>query len=247
MRTSPLFSNIETGEAYYDAEKATYKGVCLKTFILLGITIIMAAAVYFYLPAIIINGRLASFSAVLIVALIVGFISVLVGRMNERASKVASIIYSISEGIVIGAISVIPEIYNFKGVVAIALAGTLIVFATMLILFATGIIRVGTRFRSFMLAFVFAIIPILIITIVASFVVQEVKTYLGIMIAVEIFYLAYGIFCLLLNFKEAQMVVDSGCSKNAEWSVSLGLMVSLVYIYLELLRLTTYITAINRE
>jgi len=123
----------------------------------------------------------------------------------------------------------------------------LIVFATMLILFATGIIRVGTRFRSFMLAFVFAIIPILIITIVASFVVQDVKTYLGIMIAVEIFYLAYGIFCLLLNFKEAQMVVDSGCSKNAEWSVSLGLMVSLVYIYLELLRLITYITAINRE
>lgn len=246
MRTSPLFSNIETGEAYYDAEKATYKGVCLKTFILLGITIIMAAAVYFYLPAIIINGRLASFSAVLIVALIVGFISVLVGRMNERASKVASIIYSISEGIVIGAISAISEIY-IKGVVAIALAGTLIVFATMLILFATGIIRVGTRFRSFMLAFVFAIIPILIITIVASFVVQDVKTYLGIMIAVEIFYLAYGIFCLLLNFKEAQMVVDSGCSKNAEWSVSLGLMVSLVYIYLELLRLITYITAINRE
>ena len=246
MRTSPLFSNIETGEAYYDAEKATYKGVCLKTFILLGITIIMAAAVYFYLPAIIINGRLASFSAVLIVALIVGFISVLAGRMNERASKVASIIYSISEGIVIGAISAISEIY-IKGVVAIALAGTLIVFATMLILFATGIIRVGTRFRSFMLAFVFAIIPILIITIVASFVVQDVKTYLGIMIAVEIFYLAYGIFCLLLNFKEAQMVVDSGCSKNAEWSVSLGLMVSLVYIYLELLRLITYITAINRE
>ncbi len=246
MRTSPLFSNIETGEAYYDAEKATYKGVCLKTFILLGITIIMAAAVYFYLPAIIINGRLASFSAVLIVALIVGFISVLVGRMNERASKVASIIYSISEGLVIGAISAISELY-IKGVVAIALAGTLIVFATMLILFATGIIRVGTRFRSFMLAFVFAIIPILIITIVASFVVQDVKTYLGIMIAVEIFYLAYGIFCLLLNFKEAQMVVDSGCSKNAEWSVSLGLMVSLVYIYLELLRLITYITAINRE
>ena len=246
MRTSPLFSNIETGEAYYDAEKATYKGVCLKTFILLGITIIMAAAVYFYLPAIIINGRLASFSAVLIVALIVGFISVLVGRMNERASKVASIIYSISEGLVIGAISAISELY-IKGVVAIALAGTLIVFATMLILFATGVIRVGTRFRSFMFAFVFAIIPILIITIVASFVVQDVKTYLGIMIAVEIFYLAYGIFCLLLNFKEAQMVVDSGCSKNAEWSVSLGLMVSLVYIYLELLRLITYITAINRE
>lgn len=246
MRTSPLFSNIETGEAYYDAEKATYKGVCLKTFILFGLTILMAAVVYFYLPAIIVNGNLASFSVVLVVASIVGLISVLVGRISDKAAKVASIIYSICEGIVIGAVSLIADLY-IQGVVAIALAGTLIVFATMLILFATGVIRVGTKFRSFILAFIFALIPIMIITIVASVIVADIKTYLGIMIAVEIFYLAYGIFCLLLNFKEAQMVVDSGCSKNAEWSVSLGLMVSLVYIYLELLRLITYIAAINRE
>ena len=53
MRTSPLFSNIQTGEAYYDAEKATYKGITIKTFILLAITVIMSAAVFFYLPKII--------------------------------------------------------------------------------------------------------------------------------------------------------------------------------------------------
>ena len=245
MRTSPLFSNITTGEAYYDAEKATYKGICLKTFIMLGITIIIASAVFFYLPAIIVNGNLQSFSVVLVVALIVGLISVLVGRMNEKAAKVASIIYSISEGIVIGAISLIAELF-VSGVVAIALAGTLIVFATMLILFATGVIRVGTRFRSFMLAFVFAFIPILLITIIASIFIADVKTYLGLMIFIELIYLVYGIFCLLLNFKEAQMVVDSGCSKQAEWSVSLGLMVSLVYIFLEILRLVMYIGAFRR-
>ncbi len=246
MRTSPLFSNIETGEAYYDAEKATYKGVCLKTFILLGITIIMAAAVFFYMPAIIKNGNLASFSVVLIIALFVGLISVFVGRMSDRAAKVASFIYAIAEGVVIGAISLMAEL-SVSGVVPIALGGTLIVFAVMLTLFATGVIRVGTKFRSFMFAFILAFIPIMIITIVASLFIADVKTYLGIMIFVELVYLAYGIFCLLLNFKEAQMVVDSGCSKNAEWSVSLGLMVSLVYIFLEILRLVMYLVAYNRN
>lgn len=246
MRTSPLFSNIETGEAYYDAEKATYKGVCLKTFILLGITVLIASAVFYYLPAIIKNGNLGAFSAVLIVSLIVGLIAVIVGRTSDRAAKVASFIYAISEGLVIGAISCIAELY-VSGVVAIALAGTLIVFATMLILFATGVIRVGTKFRSFMFAFILAFIPILAITIIASLFIADVKTYLGVMIFVEVIYLAYGIFCLLLNFKEAQMVVDSGCSKNAEWSVSLGLMVSLVYIYLEVLRLVMYLVAYNRN
>ena len=246
MRTSPLFSNIERGEAYYDAEKATYRGVCLKTFILLGITIIISAAVYFYLPAIIANGNLTSFSVVLIVSLIVGFISVLVGRTSEKAAKYASIVYALAEGLVIGSISLIADLY-IKGIVAIALLGTLIVFSSMLILFATGVIRVGTKFRSFMLAFIFAFIPILIITIIASLFITDVKTYLGLMILIEFIYLAYGIFCLLLNFKEAQVVVDRGCSKQAEWSVSLGLMVSLIYIYLELLRLIMYLTAFNRE
>ena len=246
MRTSPLFSNIETGDAYYDAEKATYRGVCLKTFILLGITILIAAAVYYYLPAIILNGNLTSFSVVLIVSLIVGFIAVIVGRTSEKAAKYASIVYALSEGLVIGAVSLIADLY-VKGVVAIALVGTLIVFATMLILFATGVIRVGTKFRSFMFAFLLSFIPIMIITIIASIYITDVRTYLGLMIFIELLYLAYGIFCLLLNFKEAQVVVDSGCSKNAEWSVSLGLMVSLVYIYLELLRLIIYLISFAKE
>ncbi|MBR4495684.1 MAG: Bax inhibitor-1/YccA family protein [Acholeplasmatales bacterium] len=246
MRTSPLFSNIESGAAYYDAEKATYKGICIKTFILLGITILISAAVYYYLPQIIANGRLGAFSAVLIVSLIVGLIAVLVGRLSERAAKVASFVYAIAEGLVIGAISLIADIY-VQGVVAIALAGTLIVFSAMLILFSTGIIRVGTKFRSFMFAFLLSFIPIMIITIIASIYIADVKTYLGLMIFIEFIYLIYGIFCLLLNFKEAQMVVDAGCSKKAEWSVSLGLMVSLVYIYLEILRLVMYIASFSRE
>ncbi len=246
MRTSPIFSNIQTGEAYYDAEKATYKGITIKTFILLAITVIMSAAVFFYLPKIITSGNLGAFSGVLVGALIIGFISVLVGRLSERAAKVSSFIYAIAEGIVVGAISCIAELF-VSGVVAIALGATFIVFSVMLTLFATGVIRVGSKFRSFMFAFIIAFIPIMIITIVASIFIADVKTYLGLMIFIELIYLAYGIFCLLLNFKEAQMVVDSGCSKNAEWSVSLGLMVSLVYIYLEILRLILYITAYNRN
>lgn len=246
MRTSPLFSNIETGEAYYDAEKASYKGITVKTFILLAVTAIIAGAVYFYLPAIIENGNLATFLIVLFVSLIVGFISVIVGRMSDRVAKVASFIYAICEGMVLGAISLIAEL-AVSGVVAIALGGTLIVFSVMLILFATGVIRVGNKFRNFLFAFLLSFIPIMIITIVASMFISDVKTYLGLMIFVELIYLAYGVFCLLLNFKEAQVVVDQGCSKNAEWSVSLGLMVSLVYIYIEIIRLILYLTAYNRN
>ncbi len=246
MKTSPLFSNIETGEAYYDDAKATYKGITIKTFILLLVTIIISGAVFFYLPQIMISGNLGSFLVVLFISSIVGFISVIVGRMSDKAAKIASFIYAICEGMVIGAISLIAELY-VKGVVAIALGATLILFTIMLTLFATGVIRVGTKFRSFMYAFMITLIPVLIMTFVASIFITDVKTYLAILIFVEILYLAYGVFSLLLNFKEAQIVVDRGCSKASEWSVSLGLMVSLMYIFLEILRLILYITSMRRD
>ena len=57
----------------------------------------------------------------------------------------------------------------------------------------------------------------------------------------EAFLLLYGVITLTFNFAEAQAVVESGCSKNAEWSVALGLLVSVVYIYVEVLRLISYI------
>ena len=56
MRQSPLFSNIQTGEVVYDdVDQATYKGITIKTFILLAITIIVAAVMAFALPTILLN------------------------------------------------------------------------------------------------------------------------------------------------------------------------------------------------
>ena len=59
----------------------------------------------------------------------------------------------------------------------------------------------------------------------------------------EFFLLVYGVITLSLNFQEAQMVVQLGASKNSEWSVALGLMISIVYIYVEILRLLVLLLA----
>jgi len=66
-------------------------------------------------------------------------------------------------------------------------------------------------------------------------------TILPILIAVEAFFLLYGVITLIFNFDEAVAVVQMGASKNAEWSVALGLQVSLIYIYIEILRLLVLI------
>jgi uncharacterized YccA/Bax inhibitor family protein len=75
----------------------------------------------------------------------------------------------------------------------------------------------------------------------------DYSAYLGMLIGIELFLLIYGAITLGLNFAEAQAVVERGASKDAEWSVSLGLMVSVVYIYVEILRLVYYIALRDRN
>lgn len=236
MRQSPLFSNIQTGEAYYDdVERATYKGITIKTFILLGISIIIAAFTAFALPEILIN-NLNAFITLLVVSSIVGIICVFVGRLSERKAKYASVIYSVCEGLFLGSISAIAETM-VPGAVTTALFSTIIIFAVMLTLFGTGIIRVNNKFRSFCWIFTIGALAIVLMMSLFSLFITNYTQYLGIMILIEFFLLIYGAITLSLNFAEANAVVERGASKGAEWSVALGLMISIVYIYIEVLRL----------
>ncbi len=247
MKQSPLFSNIETGEAYYDeVDRATYKGICFKTFFLLAISVVVAAFTAFYLPTIIESGNFGTFYAALAVSTIVGFISVLVGRLSERAAKYASFIYSVCEGLFLGCLTAICE-EALPGVSAIAIFSTLVIFAIMLTLFATGILRVGNKFRKFCFGFALGAIALILITSIAAAFITNVQTYLGMLVLVELFLLVYGVITLSLNFAEAQGVVESGASKKAEWCVALGLMVSLIYIYVEIIRFLLIIAASRRD
>lgn len=236
MRQSPLFSNIQTGDVVYDnVDQATYKGITLKTFVLLGVSIIVAAFMAFALPTILVNNP-GVYITTLVISSIVGFISVIIGRTSERKAKYASVIYSVCEGFFLGSISAIAEMY-IPGAVTTAVFTTVILFTVMLVLFGTGVMRVGSKFRTFCFGLTLGALGIMLIMTIFSMFIADYGTYLNLMIGIEIFLLFYGVITLSLNFAEAQNVVERGASKDAEWSVALGLMVSVIYIYLEVIRL----------
>lgn len=246
MKQSPLFSNIKTGEAVYDdVDQATYKGITIKTCILLLISIIIAAFVAFALPSILENNGM-TFYVTLAISSVVGFIAVIVGRVSETKAKYASVIYSICEGLFLGTISAIAEAY-IPGAVVTAVFSTVVLFAVMLTLFATGIIKTGSKLRSVCFGLTLGAIGIVLLMSIFSVFIQDYTQYLNIIIGVEIFLLIYGVITLSMNFSEANAVVSMGASKNAEWSVALGLMVSIVYIYIEVLRLIILIAAKNER
>ena len=246
MKQSPLFSNIKTGEAVYDdVDQATYKGITIKTCILLLVSIIIAAFVAFALPSILENNEM-TFYVTLAISSVVGFVAVIVGRVSETKAKYASVIYSICEGLFLGTISAIAEAY-IPGAVVTAVFSTVVLFAVMLTLFATGIIKTGSKLRSICFGLTLGAIGIVLLMSIFSVFIQDYTQYLNIMIGVEVFLLIYGVITLSMNFSEANAVVSMGASKNAEWSVALGLMVSIVYIYIEVLRLIILIAAKNER
>ncbi len=249
MRQSPLFNKIDTANTYLDeAEHATIKGVSLKTTFLLAITITIAVVTAIFLPKIASDEKsLSVFIGVLIGAAIVGFISVLVGRLSERASKYAGLVYSLCEGLFLGALTRIAE-ELVPGVGFIAMAVTLTIFAVMLLLYSIGIFRSGSRLRKALIAIAFVGLAVALVTTLTILImnlagVQFDKSILPILIIVEIFFLLYGVITLIFNFDEANAIVQTGASKNAEWCVALGLQVSLIYIYVEVIRLIILIAA----
>ena len=253
MRQTPLFNKIETSATYFDeAEHATIKGVSIKTGILLAITITIAVVTALFLPKIASNEQsLGIFIGVLIGASIIGFISVLVGRLSERAAKYASVLYALCEGLVLGTVTCLVEQYA-PGIGYIAVAVTLVIFGIMLLLYSTGVLRFGSKLRTALIALAFAGLAIALVTTLIILIMSWTgKVFnmdiLPILIAIEAFFLFYGVITLVFNFDEANMIVQTGASKNAEWSVALGLEVSLVYIYIEVLRLLVLILASSKK
>lgn len=233
MRPSPLFSTIQTGESVYDVEQATYKGIGIKMLCFMAVTIIVALITALGLPQIL-NNNPTGLYVTLSIASVVGFISVMMGRFSDRAAKYAGMIYCVCEGLFIGTLSAILEAV-LPGAAMIAVLSTLVIFSVMAVLFFTGIIRVGSFFKRFMMGLTFSILGILLFT--SIFQLFMPITNFGVLIGMEAFLLLYGVFTLMLNFDEAKMVVELGASKEAEWSVALGMMVTLIYIYLEIVRI----------
>lgn len=245
MKQSPLFSNIETGNVYTSSDAATYKGICLKTFILLLVAIIAGAVTAYALPTILVNNFIGFYVA-LIASSIIGTISVLIGRTSKTAAPYCSFIYSVCEGLFLGTITCLFEA-EVRGIVTLAVVGTITIFAVMLVLYASGIIRVGSGFVKFCWAFTIGALALALVTSLLSLTGIFNGLSIGVIIGIEAIFLIYASVTLLLNFAEATNVVQSGCDKASEWSVALGLEVSVIYIYVEILRLVYLIAQSKRN
>lgn len=239
---NPVFSNI-TYETDESVAQATYLGVSMKTCILLLIAFLVGGLTYRFMPQI---ANMEGFLILLVISSIVGFISVMVGRTSDKASKFCGAIYAACEGMFLGVLTLILNSV-YEGVGYIAILGTAIIFLVMLGLYSIKAIRVTSKFAKFCFAFTIGAILITLLYSILGLFVPAIYANLPIFLGISALLLIYGAITLILNFEEAVQTVNSGSSKDSEWRVALGLTVSIIYIYIQLIRILAVLFANNRK
>ena len=228
------YSYIQTDDTYLDnAKHATYKGIAIKTSILLALTIIVGVLTARFLPYLSENKE-ELFIAGLFVASIASFFSVIIGRLSFRAAKVCSIIYAVSEGLLLGTITALFNFY-FEHAGTLAITATVVIFAVMLLLYSFGFTRNFSVTRMVIWGLLFSFFALIILDFIYILLTGSNNVLLYLLI--QGILLVYGVISLSLNFAEAEAVTKAGAPKNAEWSVALGMEVSLVFIYIQVLKI----------
>lgn len=227
-------------------QRVTYPDVMAKSAIMFGIAVVMAFAGWMITEAMPGVGTLLVFGA-MIATIVLG----LVNAMKRQVSPPLTLLYAAVSGIMLGAVSYwynqIALASDYEGLVLQAVLATFTTFGVMLLLFGTGIVKVTNKFMKFMLV---AMVSYLFIGI-ASFIAAifgvgggwgfyGVGT-LGLLLC--IFGVGLAAFSLMLDFEAIKQGVAMGLPERESWRMSFGLLVTLVWLYLEFLRLFAIIAS----
>lgn len=170
---------------------------------------------------------------------IVGFILVLIAVFKPQAAPYLAPGYALFEGLFIGAISAIFE-SMYPGIVIRAVGATFVTFMICAGLYRFGIVKVTEQFRSIVIAATLAIATYYLISWVVSLFTDFVPIHHGnslMSIGISVFVIIVASLNLFLDFK----LIEDGASerhpKFMEWFGAMGLIITLVWLYIEFLRL----------
>lgn len=237
---NPVLSDknfAEWAEQGYQGESMTLKGTINKCILLFITMLVPAAWIWWKLgdPILGMNGGLKGY---MWGSAIIGLVLALVITFKKEWAPYLAPVYAAVEGVFIGIISMVFN-YLFDGIVMQAVGITLLIFAAMLLAYRAGLLRATPMFTKIMM---FAILGVgvfyLINWILMLFGVQSF--YFGnswLSIGVSAIIAGIAAFSLIIDFTRIDELSQAGAPKYMEWYSAFGLLVTLIWLYLEILRL----------
>lgn len=223
-----------------DRGRMTYDDVVVKTALLFAVLVVAAAGTWMVTVA---NPGLGAL--LMSAGVLVGFVLAMVNIFSKTIRPALILAYAVAQGLAMGGLSAVMEA-QYDGIVAQAVVATASVFLVTLVLFASGRVRNSPKLARFTLI---ALIGILVyrvlnwvLTLTGAFSTaggMNDATLFGLSLGTAVGLLAVliGAACLIQDFDQAKVGVAMGAPAKFAWSCAFGLMVTLVWMYVEILQL----------
>ncbi|MDF2052424.1 Bax inhibitor-1/YccA family protein [Arthrobacter sp. Cr_A7] len=215
-----------------DTGRMTFDDVIVKTAACLGVLLVGAAVTMF------VSMGLASL--LMIVGALGGFVLALVNTFKKQPSPALILGYAGLEGLFLGGLTRVLDTM-YPGVGLQAVLGTLSVFTVTLLLFKSGKVRATPKaMKFFMIAIVgYALFSVVNLVMMMTGLTTEPFGLRSGIIGIAIGILAIGLaaFSLVMDFTSIEAGVRSGAPQRFSWTAAFGLTVTLVWLYVEIIRL----------
>ena len=231
--TSNPVLNARNFEGSIDGQMpVTLNGVINRCLILLALVMFAAAFAW--------TGNYSSPEAItskLILFSVAGIVTAIVTMVKKEWAGYTSPLYAVFEGLVLGSISKLFEA-QFSGIVLQAVALTFGTAAGMLLLYKYGIIRVTERFRGIVITATFAICMVYLLSFLFSlfgFGTSFLASVTPMGLLFQLFVIVIAALNLFLDFDFIARISNRGLPSYMGWLAAFGLMVTLIWLYIEIL------------
>lgn len=241
-RSAPLIESLngapsarEVADIYGAPQRLTIDDIAVKTGMLLGLLVTTGAATW----------ALGVNFGVVAIAALVGFGLALVNIFKREVSPPLILAYAAVQGIAVGGISAAYE-GAYRGIVVQAIVGTVAVFGAVAWGYKSGRLRATPRFTKVVLFGFIGLFAVVLLNLVVGLFgsgdplgIRGGNTGLSILFSLA--FITFGALTFVLDFDQAERMVAAGAPERESWRIAFGLVVGLVWLYLEVLRLLSYL------
>lgn len=240
MRSSnPIFSkdlSVSNSNGYDLAERTmSVTGTMGKLMLLALIMMVAAAAVYYQFSL----GRFDFVNGAVQAGTIIGLILALIISFKPKSAPYLSPMYAFLEGAVLSGLSCMFESL-YPGIVIQAVSITFLTVMSMAVLFSTGIIKATEKFRAIIGTATLAICIFYVISLVLMLFHVNVPYFTStspVAIGINALFALVAALFLIIDFDNIKKGVNNNYPAIFEWYFAFGLIVTIVWLYLEILRL----------
>jgi uncharacterized YccA/Bax inhibitor family protein len=271
VRTSsnPAFRNLPTGGAAYgqyagfnqpqggvpghgapqapagSADRPmTVDDVVIKTGMSVGVALITGVVTAIWAQGQVIAGNTGALIGAMLGGMLVGLGLAMFIIFKQKASGPLTLAYSAAEGVFLGAITGMFQVMFGNGIALQAIMGTAAVFVTMLVVYKTGAVKVTPKLTKWIVGAMGGALVLMLANLVLSFFIDGglgLRSGGPIAIIFSLVVIGIAAFSFLLDFDMADRMIREGMPSKWAWFAAFGLMTTLVWLYLEILRLLSYL------